>query len=120
MSTERFWASMDRQNPGTLRLRVLPMRPFSENSEPNGGLRKPENGSILSAMPNIKIYDYVLERLASSRGQWPAVAEGSGVSRRTLEKIARREIADPGVSHIQSLADYFMKQDRKVAQREAA
>jgi transcriptional regulator with XRE-family HTH domain len=56
------------------------------------------------------IFDYVLERLEASKGRWSAVAEGSGVPKRTLEKIARREIADPGVSHIQKLADWFREQ----------
>lgn len=53
------------------------------------------------------IYDYVMSELESSKGTWPEVAEGSGVSRRTLEKIARKEINDPGVSHIEKLAKYF-------------
>lgn len=56
------------------------------------------------------IYDFVLDELAASKGRWQEVADASGVSRRTLEKIARREIADPGVSHIQKLADYFSQQ----------
>lgn len=62
------------------------------------------------------MYDYVLDRLAAARGSWPDVAEGSGVSRRTIEKIARREIADPGVSHIQRLADFFRKADAELVQ----
>jgi hypothetical protein len=57
------------------------------------------------------MFDYVLERLVESRGRWGVVAEGSGVSKRTIEKIARREIQDPGVSHIQKLANYFRSQE---------
>lgn len=53
------------------------------------------------------IFDYVLAGLERTKGRWTEVAEGSGVPKRTLEKIARREILDPGVSHIQKLADYF-------------
>jgi transcriptional regulator with XRE-family HTH domain len=53
------------------------------------------------------IYEYVMAELERSKGRWPAVAEGSGVSRRTIEKIARREIVDPGISHIEKLANYF-------------
>jgi hypothetical protein len=53
------------------------------------------------------IYAFVLAELQSSKGRWPVVAEGSGVSRRTIEKIASGEIADPGVSHIEKLAAYF-------------
>jgi len=55
------------------------------------------------------IYDFVMAKLQESKGRWARVANGSGVSRRTLEKIARKEIQDPGVSHILKLADYFKK-----------
>ena len=53
------------------------------------------------------MHDYVLRQLATAKGRWREVAEGAGVSLRTLEKIARREIEDPGVSHIEKLASYF-------------
>lgn len=56
------------------------------------------------------LHDYVVDQLNACRGQWPSVAAASGVSRRTIEKIARREIADPGVSHIEKLAKYFVRQ----------
>jgi len=54
--------------------------------------------------------EYVIEQLGAWKGRWPTVAEGSGVSKRTIEKIANREIADPGVSHIQKLYDWFRSQ----------
>lgn len=53
------------------------------------------------------MFDYVLRNLETSKGEWPRVATESGISKRTLEKIARGEIEDPGVSHIQKLHDYF-------------
>ncbi len=53
------------------------------------------------------LHDYVLSELASSKGNWVAIAEATGVSHRTIDKIARREIKDPGVSHIEKLAKYF-------------
>lgn len=53
------------------------------------------------------LYGYVMRQLAAAKGSWPKVANGSGVSLRTIEKIARREIADPGVSHVEKLAVYF-------------
>lgn len=56
------------------------------------------------------IYEFVMAELEASKGNWPAVAKGSGVSPRTLEKIARKEIVDPGVSHIEKLAGYFREQ----------
>ena len=56
---------------------------------------------------DLPIYQYVLAELERSKGRWNEVAEGSRVNKRTLEKIARKEIEDPGVSHVQALADYF-------------
>lgn len=51
--------------------------------------------------------EYVLERLDASRGRLPEVAEGAGISYRTLQKISQRIIRDPGVSNVQKLYDYF-------------
>jgi predicted transcriptional regulator len=53
------------------------------------------------------IYDFVLSNLRASKGRWPEVARVSKVPLRTLEKIARQEVADPRVSTVQRLADYF-------------
>lgn len=53
------------------------------------------------------LYEFVMAHLKRTKGGWPEVAEGSGVSVRTVEKIARGEIKDPGVSHIEKLAGYF-------------
>ncbi len=54
-----------------------------------------------------KLYDFVIERLASSGRTYQEIADGSRVPRRTVEKIARKEIKNPGVSTVQKLADYF-------------
>lgn len=56
---------------------------------------------------NYSMYDFVMAQLQERKGSWPAVSRGSGVSIKTLSKIARREIKDPGVSHIQALHDFF-------------
>jgi transcriptional regulator with XRE-family HTH domain len=56
------------------------------------------------------LHEFVLAELEASKGRWTEVADGAGVSKRTLEKIARREIEDPGVSHIEKLAAYFREQ----------
>lgn len=53
------------------------------------------------------IYRYVLDELIRSKGRWPELAKESGVSKRTIEKIASGEIEDPGVSHIEKLAAVF-------------
>lgn len=57
------------------------------------------------------IYEYVIGQLTAAKGSWSEVAEGSGVPKRTIEKIARRETPNPGVSHIQKLANYFRERE---------
>ncbi|MFC4518589.1 hypothetical protein [Cupriavidus pinatubonensis] len=58
-----------------------------------------------------KQFDYVLRRLHETRGRWPDAAAGSGVPISTIRKIAQRQIADPAVSKVQALADYFHRLD---------
>jgi transcriptional regulator with XRE-family HTH domain len=53
------------------------------------------------------IHDYVVGQLQSAKGRWSEVAEATGISKRTIEKIARRETENPGVKHIEALAAYF-------------
>jgi len=62
------------------------------------------------------LYDFVMERFAQCDFTYQEVADGSGVPRRTVEKIARKEIEDPGVSNVQKIADFF----RAHAKRERA
>lgn len=57
------------------------------------------------------LHEYVIRRLHETKGQWPKVAKRSGVHYKTLEKIARREVSDPGVSYCEKLAKYFRKID---------
>lgn len=57
------------------------------------------------------IHEYVIERLQAAKGRWSIVAEESGVPKRTLEKIARREIANPGVTTVETLAAYFRERE---------
>jgi transcriptional regulator with XRE-family HTH domain len=53
------------------------------------------------------IYTYVLAELQTAKGGWPDIALATGISRRTIEKIASGEIVDPGVIKIEKLARYF-------------
>lgn len=53
------------------------------------------------------MYEWVMARLAATKGEWVPIAEEAGVSIRTLRKIASREIKDPGVSHVERLARYY-------------
>jgi lipocalin len=57
------------------------------------------------------MYERVLVQLEHYKGRWSEVAAGSGVSKRTIEKIARREIKDPGVSHVEALDRWFAGQN---------
>jgi len=59
------------------------------------------------------MYAFVMTRLQGTKGRWREVAAGSGVPLRTLEKIARKEIGNPGVSHIEKLAGYFKGNNRE-------
>jgi hypothetical protein len=56
------------------------------------------------------IYQYVLDELEKAKGRWPDVARDSGVALTTLKKIARREVENPGIVHIEKLAAYFRGQ----------
>lgn len=53
------------------------------------------------------IYKFVMGELSRTDQTYAEVAKGSKVPKRTLEKIARREIENPGVRHIERLASYF-------------
>lgn len=59
------------------------------------------------------LYQFVMEKLQESKGTWASIAIATDMSYRTLEKIARGEIADPGVSHIEKLADYFRDKPKR-------
>jgi transcriptional regulator with XRE-family HTH domain len=63
------------------------------------------------------IYGYVLDRLQAAKGGWPTVAEETGISIRTIEKIARQETKDPSVRLIEKLATYFRGQAKRSVSR---
>lgn len=58
-------------------------------------------------MSTDSIHGFVLQQLDVTTLTYQAIAEGSGVPKRTVEKIARREIEDPGVSHVEKLFRFF-------------
>lgn len=57
------------------------------------------------------IYEYVLQKLEQTKGTWPLVAKETGMSLSTIKKIARREVADPGVSLIERLHSHFKSKE---------
>jgi hypothetical protein len=58
---------------------------------------------------NESIYQFVLGELEKAKGRWPEVARDTDMSLSTLKKIARREVENPGVLHIEKLAGYFQR-----------
>lgn len=56
-----------------------------------------------------------MECFADSDATYQEIADGSGVPKRTVEKVARKEIEDPGVSTVQKLADYFRSAKKAAA-----
>lgn len=65
------------------------------------------------------IHDFVIDAIKASGLTYQEIADGSGVNKRTVEKIARREIDDPGVSHIEKLLAFFSAQQSGPAERAA-
>ena len=61
------------------------------------------------------LYDFVMDCFAESEQTYQQIADGSGVPRRTVEKVARKETGDPSISTVQQLADYFRRAKRKAA-----
>lgn len=61
------------------------------------------------APQSASIHQYVLDQLEASKGSWPAVAEETGISIRTIEKIARQEVENPGVKTVEQLARHFQQ-----------
>jgi len=56
------------------------------------------------------LHDFVVASLQATKGRWPEVATGSGVSIRTLSKVARRETRSPTIGTVEKLAKYFREQ----------
>ena len=65
--------------------------------------------------PVIGVYGYVMQQFEETILSYQEIADGADMSRRTVEKIARKEIGDPGVSHCDKLAAFFRSQKREAA-----
>lgn len=64
------------------------------------------------------IHERVLAELNRRAVPWTVVSRATGVPYETLKKIASRRTPNPGVKHIQVLADYFDAHDARA--KEAA
>lgn len=70
------------------------------------GCEYPQVGIYSDAMKD-SMLAYVLAQLQETKGHWAVVAKKTGISKRTIEKIAGGQIEDPGVRKIERLAEYF-------------
>lgn len=57
---------------------------------------------------NSNLLDFVLTNLRRRDRPWVEVAKSTGVPYDTLKKIANGVTPNPGVKHVQALADYFI------------
>jgi hypothetical protein len=55
----------------------------------------------------INLLDFVLQHLAERRVPWTCVARDTHIPYETLKKIASGRTPNPGVQHVQKLAEYF-------------
>jgi hypothetical protein len=69
------------------------------------GCADPKKGLDFGIMESM--HEFVIAQLQAHKGRWGEVSEGSGVPKRSIEKIARREWSDPGVKNVEKLAKYF-------------
>lgn len=56
-----------------------------------------------------KTLAFVVDELQKRKGQWPALAQASGVSKRTFEKIAHGKTKNPRIDTVERLAAYLKK-----------
>lgn len=65
---------------------------------------------------NTDLLTYVKANLAQMRPvEFERLRDLTGVSHRTIEKINSGEVADPRISTVQALYNYFAKTNRKAA-----
>lgn len=70
------------------------------------GLQIPKEGfSVCIHMEST--HQYVVEQLQAVKGQWPTVSDKTGVSLRTIEKIANRKKPPKAVTNLEKLTTYF-------------
>lgn len=56
--------------------------------------------------------DAVKAGLEASRGHWPEIAKETGLGYFTLTNIAQGKVADPRISTVQKLYDYFRSREQ--------
>jgi|TARA_R110000824_G_scaffold5654_1_gene25954 hypothetical protein len=59
------------------------------------------------------MFDAVLENLDNCKGRLPDVADATGISYRSLQKITLRVVKNPGVRTVEVLDAYFDHVDKQ-------
>lgn len=82
-----------------------------KSATPIAGCANPKEGLASQSMTE-SIYLFVLGQLDAMhpRDRWETVAKETKMSLSTIKKIARKEVKNPGVKHIEKLAKYFREQ----------
>lgn len=75
-------------------------------------LQHQEPTQLIDGEGVLHAHAYVLEQLKLSRLTLDQLQEKTGVSKRTIQKIRSGEIVDPGVSHIEKLANFFRENEK--------
>jgi hypothetical protein len=65
---------------------------------------------------NTDLLGFVLAKLDLRTPAWTEVARCTGVPYDTLKKIAKRRTPNPGVQHVQRIADFFMAREPRAVE----
>ena len=57
---------------------------------------------------NTELLKYTRDGLAAHKGNWKAIADGAGVSIRTLEKIGWGVVKDPRIKTVEKIAKHLV------------
>ena len=71
-------------------------------------------------MSDGSLLEFVKDGLERHKGDWPQIADETGVPYDTLAKIARGVIGDPGVRKVEKLAANLKLRDTQQAARQEA
>ncbi len=65
------------------------------------------------AQKKVSMFDRVLNNLDNCKGRLPDVADATGISYRSLQKISLRVVKNPGVRTVEVLDAYFEHLDKQ-------
>ena len=75
---------------------------------------------VRAILQRMSLLQNTREELNARRGDWPAVAEATGLSYSWVCKFARGRYRNPGIAHVQALADHFAANPRPQSKRAPA